>query len=39
LTQDSQVIAKSGGKIISLGILTENIEKIPSVKIKPFNNK
>ena len=39
LTQDNQVIAKSGGKILSIGILTEPLEKIPSIKIKSFNNK
>jgi superfamily II DNA or RNA helicase len=39
LTQDNQVIAKSGGKILSLGILTEPLEKIPSIKIKPLNSK
>ncbi len=39
LTQDNQVIAKAGGKILSLGILTEPLEKISPVKIKPLNNK
>ena len=38
LTQDNQVIAKLGGQILSLGILTEPLEKIPPTKIKPLNN-
>jgi superfamily II DNA or RNA helicase len=39
LTQDNQVIAKSGGKFLSLGILTEPLEKISLLKIKPLSNK
>jgi superfamily II DNA or RNA helicase len=38
LTQDNQVIAKLGGQILSLGILTEPLEKISPTKIKPLNN-
>lgn len=35
VTKDDLVIAKSGGKIKSLGILTEPLEKIKSAKVKP----
>lgn len=38
MTQDNQIIAKAGGKVVSLGILTEPLEKIQQTKIKPFNN-
>jgi superfamily II DNA or RNA helicase len=38
VTQDNQVIAKTGGKIVSLGILTEPLEKISPATIKPMKN-
>jgi len=38
LTQDNQVIAKAGGQILSLGILTEPLEKIPFIKMKLSDN-
>ena len=39
VTQEEQVIAKTGGKVVSLGILTEPLEKIPPAIIKPTKNK
>jgi superfamily II DNA or RNA helicase len=38
VTQDNQIIAKAGGKFVSLGIISEPLEKIPPAKIKPFNS-
>ncbi len=38
VTKDDLVIAKSGGKIKSLGILTEPLEKIKTAKVKPRKN-
>jgi superfamily II DNA or RNA helicase len=35
ITKDNLVIAKSGGKIRSLGILSEPLEKIKTSKVKP----
>jgi len=35
VTKDDLVIAKSGGKIKSLGILTDPLEKIKTAKVKP----
>ena len=38
ITRDDLVLAKRGGKIISLGILQEPLEKIKSTTIKPSGN-
>ena len=38
VTNENLVIAKSGGKIKSLGILTEPLEKIKPLNVKPKNN-
>jgi len=39
VTQDNQVIAKTGGKVVSLGILTEPLEKIQPANIKPIKKQ
>lgn len=39
VTNENLVIAKSGGKIRSLGILTEPLEKIKHKRIKPLRKK
>ena len=39
VTNENLVIAKSGGKIRSLGMLVEPLEKIKHKKIKPLKNK
>jgi len=38
ITHENVVLAKSGGKIISLGLLHEPLEKIEQTKIKPLRN-
>ena len=39
ITKDNLVLAKAGGKIVSLGVLQEPLEKIKHTKIKPLINQ
>jgi len=39
ITKDNLVLAKAGGKIVSLGVLQEPLEKIKYTKIKPLINQ